>query len=81
MKFEILLPWLIEHGGGPDGVFALMMWDPFKAHLTKLVRAWLKRNRVDMAVMPASCTWLFQMIDVVVGAQLKNELYGKPQRL
>ena len=30
----------------------------------------------DMATMPSSCTWKFQMIDVV-GAALKNKLYAR----
>ena len=72
---DVLLPYLLSHGGGPKGKYALMMWDPYRAHLTKAVREWLKKNRVDLAVMPASCTWKFQMIDVVVGAALKNEVY------
>ena len=72
---DVLLPYLLTHGGGPNGKHALMLWDPFKAHLTKLVRKWLKENRVDMAVMPASCTRKFQMIDIVVRAALKNEVY------
>ena len=55
---------LLKNGGGPSGQHALMLWDPFSAHLVQSVRDWLKKNRVDVAVMPASCTWLFQMIDV-----------------
>ena len=73
---DILVPYLEEHGGGSDGLPALLMFDPAKPHLTSEVREKLKENNVDVAVMPASTTHKYQMIDVVVAKPFKNSLYN-----
>ena len=49
--------------------------DPAKPHLTVDVRSRLKEIKVDIAVMPASTTYKFQLIDVAIGKPLKDGIY------
>ena len=71
---DVLKPYLVEHGGGPNGSVAILFMDPAKAHLLASVRAALLRINCHVAIMPASTTYLFQMIDVVVGKMFKVTL-------
>ena len=67
---DILLPYLEENDGGPDGEPSLLVMDPARPHLTPDVRARLKEIKVDLAIMPASTTYKFQLIDVAIGGNL-----------
>ena len=46
--------------------------DPATSHRTEKVKAFLKANRICLAMMPASTTYKFQMIDVVAGKVFKD---------
>ena len=72
---EILLPHVHEHGGGLNGLWTLLIMDPAKAHLTETVLVKLRQNRIDVAIMPASTTHLFQLVDVCIGKSFKDAIY------
>ena len=44
------------------------------SYRTPEVKAFLKANRIALAMMPASTTYRFQMIDVVVGKLFKDKM-------
>ena len=50
----------------------MLIMDPATGHRTKKVKEFLKANRICLAMMPASTTYKFQMIDVVVGKLFKD---------
>ena len=50
----------------------MLVMDPATGHRTKKVKEFLKANRICLAMMPASTTYKFQMIDVVVGKLFKD---------
>ena len=68
---DILLPYMDAEGRGPEE-WALLIVDPASAHRAESVREILKELRVAVAMMPASTTYKFQMIDVVVGKPFKD---------
>ena len=68
---DILLPYLDSEGRGSDE-WALLIMDPASAHRVKEVLELLLELRVAVAMMPASTTWKFQMIDVAVGKPFKD---------
>ncbi len=70
---EILLPYLESKGRKADE-WALLIADPATGHRTDEVKAFLKTNRICLAMMPASTTYKFQMIDVVVGKVFKDNM-------
>ena len=72
---EVLKPYLEENGGGSDGRYAFLFLDPAKSHLTERVREKFAELRVDLAVMPASTTYKFQLIDVAIGKAFKDSMY------
>ena len=75
---EILIPYIVENGGGKDSdQWALFIIDPAPAHKHPKVKAFLKKNKVRLAMMPASTTYKFQMIDVVVGKPFKDAMCDK----
>ena len=69
---DVLTPYLEEHGGGENGLYAMLIMDPATSHLTAAVRRKLKKLRVDIAIMPASTTYKFQLIDVGIGKAFKD---------
>ena len=44
-------------------------------NITDAVRTHLKANRIDVAVMPASTTYKYQLIDVSIGKPFKDGIY------
>ena len=70
---EIFLPYLQSKGRRSDE-WALLIMDPATGHRTEKVKAFLKANRICLAMMPASTTYKFQMIDVVVGKVFKDHM-------
>ena len=73
---EIFLPYCVSKNRGPDE-WAMLIMDPAQAHRTKAVKAFCEANRIVIGMMPASTTYKFQMIDVVVGKAFKNGLCNK----
>jgi len=71
---DILLPHLDAAGREPDE-WALLILDPAAAHRTEDVRETLKKWKIAVAMMPASTTYRFQMIDVVIGKPFKDALW------
>ena len=49
--------------------------DPTRPHIGDAVKAHLRENRIDIAVMPASTTYKYQIIDVVLGKPFKDGIY------
>ena len=73
---DILVPYVEAHGGGKNGnQWSLLIMDPVRPHLTDAVRAVLKANKIDIAIMPASQTYKFQLIDVAIGKPFKDGIY------
>ena len=70
---DILLPYLDSEGRGSDE-WALLIMDPASAHRVEEVLELLLELRVAVAMMPASTTWKFQMIDVAVGKPFKDAM-------
>ena len=70
---EIFLPYCESKNRGPTE-WALLIMDPATSHHTPAVKEFCKQNRIQIAMMPASTTYLFQMIDVVVGKKFKDEM-------
>ena len=68
---EILLPWAVSNGRRADEWICLIM-DPATSHRGQKVKDFCKANRIQIVMMPASTTYLFQMIDVVVGKPFKD---------
>ena len=68
------------YGGGAGGTQrALFIIDGAGSHRVEvgLFFAAFKRNNIDVAVIPASCTDEIQLMDVVVNAKFKDSLYYK----
>ena len=75
---DILIPYIVENGGGKDSdQWALFIVDPAPGHKAPEVKAFLKENKIRLAMMPASTTYKFQMIDVVVGKPFKDAMCDK----
>ena len=75
---DILLPYIIANGGGKDSdQWYLLILDPAPAHKHTRVKKFLKKNKIMIAMMPASTTYKFQMIDVVVGKPFKDAMCDK----
>ena len=72
---EVLKPYVEANGGGADGKYTFLFLDPAKSHLTAAVRETFKELRIDLAVMPASTTYKFQLIDVAIGKVFKDGMY------
>ena len=72
---DILIPYVEENGGGKDGEYSLLMMDAARSHLAESVRKLLRENRIDIAIIPASTTHIFQLIDVCVGKSFKDKVY------
>ena len=70
---EIFLPYLASKNRGPQE-WALLIMDPATGHRTAAVKKFCKENRIQIAMMPASTTYLFQMMDVVVGKPFKDAM-------
>ena len=68
---DILIPHLDAEGRGEEE-WALLILDPAVAHIHADTKELLKENRIALAMMPASTTYRFQMIDVVVGKPFKD---------
>ena len=68
---DVLIPHLDAEGRGEDE-WALLILDPATAHLHTDTKEFLKENRIALAMMPASTTYKFQIIDVVVGKAFKD---------
>ena len=71
---EILLPYLESKGRRPDE-WAMLIMDPATSHRTKKVKAFFRANRICLAMMPASTTYKFQLIDVGISV-FKGGLWG-----
>ena len=72
---DVLEPYLDDNGGGEGDEYALLLMDPAKPHLTENVRRRCRELNVDLAIMPASTTWKYQMVDVVVNKPFKDGIY------
>ena len=70
---EILLPWATAKGRRSNEWICLIM-DPATSHRTEKVKAFCKQNRIQIVMMPASTTYLYQMIDIVVGKSFKDAM-------
>ena len=68
---DVLIPHLYAEGRGEDE-WALLILDPATAHLHADTKDFLKENRIALAMMPASTTYKFQMIDVFVSKAFKD---------
>ena len=72
---DILLPYVESHGGGKNSQqWTLLILDPATAHRDASVKKLLSDNKILLAMMPASTTYRFQMIDVVVGKPFKDSM-------
>ena len=71
----ILVPHIRKHGGGPNGRRTLFIVDGAGSHKGPLFKAACRRNNIDLAVIPASCTDEIQLIDVAVNSEFKNQMY------
>ena len=67
-------PFIEERGGGKDGGKSLLWWDPAKAHMTAEVRAALDELNVHVVMIPASMTYKYQLVDVLIAAIFKRHL-------
>ena len=77
---EILIPYVEANGGGQNStLWALLILDPAPGHKDKgnRIKKLLRKNHIWVAMMPASTTWKFQMIDVVVGKPFKDGMCDK----
>ena len=73
---DVLIPYIEARDGGVHGQqWTLLIMDPATPHITEAVRDHLKANRIDIAIMPASTTWKFQLIDVAIGKPFKDGIY------
>ena len=73
-----MIPYIVENGGCKDSdQWALFIIDPTPGHKAPEVKAFLKENKIRLAMMPASTTYKFQMIDVVVGKPFKDAMCDK----
>jgi len=73
----ILLPHLLKHGGGP-GVGkrrTLFIVDGAGSHKGSLFKSACRKNNIDLAVIPASCTDEIQLVDVAVNKPFKDGMY------
>ena len=47
----------------PSNEQSLLVWNSFRAHLTDEVKAYLKRQKIDVAVIPGGLTPVLQPLD------------------
>lgn len=74
----ILIPYIEANGGGRNSTqWALLIFDPAPGHKGEEIKKLLRENHVWVAMMPASTTYKFQMIDVVVGKPFKDGMCDK----
>ena len=79
---DILVPYIEANGGGRNSTqWALLILDPAPAHRHDRIKALLKFHHVRVAMMPASTTYKFQMIDVVVGKPFKDAIFFEKWKL
>ena len=73
---DILIPYVESCGGGVNGDrWTLLIMDAAKSHMTQAVKEHLRANRIDIAIIPASQTYRFQLVDVSIGKPLKDGIY------
>ena len=70
---EVFLHYCASKNRGTNE-WALLLMGPATGQSTDAVKVFCKANRIQSAMMPASTTYLFQMIDVVVGKKFKDEM-------
>ena len=62
------------------GVVGTLIMDPATAHRDAQVKKFYLKNRIQIVMMPGSTTYLYQMIDVVIGKPFKDamcDLWGE----
>ena len=67
---SILLPYLKTCASYLAGGYAILIVDQATAHKTDAVKAWLKKHRILLVMLPAALTWRFQCIDVAIAAKV-----------
>ena len=72
---SILLPYLKTCASYVAGGYAILIVDQATAHKTEAVKAWLKKHRILLVILPAALTWRFQCVDVALAAKVKGYLY------
>ena len=57
--------------------WALLILDPASGHKGEQIKKLLRENHICIAMMPASTTYKFQMIDIVIGKPFKDAMCDK----
>ena len=69
------MPYLKTCASYVAGGYAILIVDQATSHKTEAVKAWLKKHRILLVVIPAALTWRFQCVDVALAAKMKAYLY------
>lgn len=56
---------------------SLLVWDSFRAHLTDEVKAALKQQKIDVAVIPGGLTPVLQLLDKCLNKPFKDSIRKK----
>jgi len=70
MKVWIDKVWCWHGGRGRS----LLVYDAFEAHVTDQVKALLKREKTDLAVIPGGLTSILQPVDVFLNKPFKDRV-------
>ena len=52
----------------------LLIWDAYKPHISKEMKAYLKQLRIDVIVVPGGCTKFLQTLDVSCNKPFKESI-------
>ena len=69
MNGEVMLQWLRSNLAGAHNT--LLVWDLFAAHRDSRVLSFLRTSGIDVIFIPAGCTSVCQVMDVVVNRPFK----------
>ena len=74
---NVIVPHAKQYGGGPGRNKNRVLWiiDGASSHKTEALKAICKRNNIDLAIIPASCTDEIQLMDVAVNYVFKDKMY------
>ena len=73
---SILLPYLKTCASYVAGGYAILILDQATAYKAEAVKAWLKKHRILLVILPSALTWRFQCVDVALAAKVKGYLDG-----
>ena len=58
----------------PNKVERLLIWDAYKPHISKEMKAYIKQLRIDVIVVPGGCTKFLQTLDVSCNKPFKESI-------